>query len=53
MLVLFEIADYRVGLNRVYSRISPIAKGAVSGALLFGLLMGTSNAPQQFIYFQF
>ena len=53
VLLLFEIADYRSGLNQAYSRISPIMKGAVSAALIFALLTGTSNAPQQFIYFQF
>ena len=53
ILLLFEIADYRSGLNQAYSRISPIMKGAVSAALIFALLTGTSNAPQQFIYFQF
>lgn len=53
ILVLFEIANYREGVGRAYLRCSPILKGAVSSALLFVLLMGTSNAPQQFIYFQF
>ena len=53
ILVLFEIADYREGASRVYLRLSSMARGAVSAVLLLTLLMGTSNAPQQFIYFQF
>ncbi len=53
ILVLLEIAEYRIGLKQTHFRFSPLARGAVGAALLFILLMGTSNAPQQFIYFQF
>lgn len=53
MLMLIEFASYGGGLGRAYARSSSMVRGAVSAALLFILLMGTSNVPQQFIYFQF
>jgi D-alanyl-lipoteichoic acid acyltransferase DltB (MBOAT superfamily) len=53
ILLLLEIAEYRVGLDRLRLRISPMLRGAAGAAMLFVVLMGTSNEPQQFIYFQF
>ncbi|MCA8966651.1 MAG: MBOAT family protein, partial [Planctomycetes bacterium] len=53
LLVLAEAADYRVGLSEAYHRATSAQRGLFMAAVLFVLLMGTSNAPQQFIYFQF
>jgi D-alanyl-lipoteichoic acid acyltransferase DltB (MBOAT superfamily) len=53
ILAAFEIAEYCGGLKQTHARLATVARGAVGAALLFVLLMGTSNAPQQFIYFQF
>ncbi|MGH8223765.1 MAG: MBOAT family O-acyltransferase, partial [Woeseiaceae bacterium] len=53
ILALLDIADYRGGLDRAYFRAPAFARGALAATMLFALLMGTSNAPQQFIYFQF
>jgi alginate O-acetyltransferase complex protein AlgI len=53
LLVVAEIADYRAGLGALHLRLSPWLRGGASAAMIVVLLMGTSNAPQQFIYFQF
>ena len=53
IVVVLEAVEYRVGLKEVHARANSLFKGAVCAALVFVLLMGSSNAPQQFIYFQF
>jgi hypothetical protein len=40
-------------MSAAYHRATPMQRGLFLAATSFILLMGTSNAPQQFIYFQF
>ncbi|MGX7953595.1 MBOAT family O-acyltransferase [Tsuneonella sp. HG249] len=54
LLVAWEIAQYRSGGDaRFYRRWPAAAVGLAMAAMLFLTLMGTSNEPAQFIYFQF
>jgi D-alanyl-lipoteichoic acid acyltransferase DltB (MBOAT superfamily) len=53
LLVAVEVMDYRQGIRSVYLRASPMQRGLFLATTLFVLLVGTGNAPQQFIYFQF
>ncbi len=55
MVVLagLQFADYRAGRLESFLRWRPALQGLLYAILLFILVMGTSNAPAQFIYFQF
>ena len=55
MVVLagLQFADYRAGRLESFLRWRPALQGLLYAILLFILAMGTSNAPAQFIYFQF
>jgi D-alanyl-lipoteichoic acid acyltransferase DltB (MBOAT superfamily) len=55
MVVLFfmQFVDYRAGRLESFMRWPVILQGGLYAALLFILAMGLSNAPAQFIYFQF
>jgi alginate O-acetyltransferase complex protein AlgI len=55
MAVLFfmQFVDYRAGRLESFMRWPAILQGGLYAALLFILAMGLSNAPAQFIYFQF
>lgn len=54
LLAIWEIAQYRAGGDPKFYRAlpSPLVGFAVA-AMIFLTLMGTSNEPAQFIYFQF
>ena len=53
MLVFLQIADYRSGRSESFRFWPRPAQGALYASMIFVLAMGTSNAPVQFIYFQF
>ncbi len=54
LLAGWESAQYRDGGdNRFYQRYPSAAIGLVVALMLFLMVMGMSNAPAQFIYFQF
>ncbi len=53
LLVVVEVVDYRVGMSAAHHRATPMQRGLFLAATAFILLMGASNASQQFIYFQF
>jgi alginate O-acetyltransferase complex protein AlgI len=53
ILVFVQICDYRAGTLESFKRWSPPLQGLLYATVLFILAMGTSNAPVQFIYFQF
>jgi alginate O-acetyltransferase complex protein AlgI len=53
VLILFECLEYRAGVRDHYRRWPAPARGAFYAVLVTILLMGLSNAPAQFIYFQF
>ncbi|MGB6309657.1 MAG: MBOAT family O-acyltransferase [Steroidobacteraceae bacterium] len=53
LLGLTQICDYSSGSLESFRRWPPPLQGLLYAALLFILIMGTSNAPVQFIYFQF
>jgi D-alanyl-lipoteichoic acid acyltransferase DltB (MBOAT superfamily) len=54
LLVVWEVAQYRCGGEaRFYRRLPPVVVGLAIALMLFLTLMGTSNEPAQFIYFQF
>ncbi|QGN56109.1 MBOAT family protein [Novosphingobium sp. Gsoil 351] len=54
LLITWEIAQYRSGGDaRFYRQIHPTIVGLAIAFMLFLTLMGTSNEPAQFIYFQF
>jgi alginate O-acetyltransferase complex protein AlgI len=55
MLVLFamQFLDYRAGRLESFMRWPALLQAPIYAAMLFILAMGLSNAPAQFIYFQF
>jgi len=53
VLVILQLYDYKTGTLESFRRWHPPAQGFLYAILLFTLIMGTSNAPVQFIYFQF
>jgi alginate O-acetyltransferase complex protein AlgI len=54
LLIAWEIAQYRRGGDARFYRAWPVAiVGLAAGLMIFLILMGTSNEPAQFIYFQF
>jgi D-alanyl-lipoteichoic acid acyltransferase DltB (MBOAT superfamily) len=54
LLVVWEIAQYRRGGDaRFYRAVPTPVTGLAVALMLFLILMGTSNEPAQFIYFQF
>jgi len=53
LLSMLQICDYRAGRLESFTCWRPPLQGLLYAALLFILIMGTSNAPVQFIYFQF
>jgi hypothetical protein len=53
VLAGLQLCDYRAGKLESFLSWSAPLQGLLYAILLFILLMGTSNAPAQFIYFQF
>ena len=53
VLIVLQICDYRAGYLESFTRWRPALQGLLYAFLIFILVMGTSNAPVQFIYFQF
>jgi alginate O-acetyltransferase complex protein AlgI len=53
VLAMLQLCDYQVGSLESFKRWRPPMQGLLYATLIFLLLMGTSNAPVQFIYFQF
>jgi alginate O-acetyltransferase complex protein AlgI len=53
VLTMLQLCDYRAGRLESFTRWWPPLQGLLYAALLFILIMGTSNVPVQFIYFQF
>jgi len=53
LLIPMEIAQYRTGDACYYQRFPVPLRGMFVAALIFVILIGMSNEPAQFIYFQF
>ena len=53
LLVCLEIVEYSSGDVRYYRRLPPPLRGLLVAVLLVVTVMGMSNEPAQFIYFQF
>lgn len=53
LLLVLDAFEYRTGTAQFYRQWVTPARGVLYAALLFIFLMGTSNEPSQFIYFQF
>lgn len=53
LIAAMEFVEYNLGDRYWYRRLPLPIFGLLSAALLFLTLMGTSNEPAQFIYFQF
>ena len=53
VLGMLQLYDYQSGSLESFRRWRPPTQGFLYATLLFILIMGTSNAPVQFIYFQF
>jgi hypothetical protein len=53
VLSILQLSDYRSGSLESFRRWRPPVQGFLYATLLFILIMGTSNVPVQFIYFQF
>jgi hypothetical protein len=53
LLAVMEVIEFFAGNPRYYQRWPLPIRAALYSALLFILLMGTSNARSEFIYFQF
>ncbi|HMB02296.1 MAG TPA: MBOAT family O-acyltransferase, partial [Isosphaeraceae bacterium] len=52
-LIGYEAIEYAAGSPRFYQAPPRPVRGALYGLLVFLTLLGTSNEPTQFIYFQF
>jgi alginate O-acetyltransferase complex protein AlgI len=53
LLLLYEVFEYYAGSVYFYTRLPSLLRGAFYAVLTLLIIMGTSNAPAQFIYFQF
>jgi alginate O-acetyltransferase complex protein AlgI len=53
VLSLLQLCDYRAERLESFQRWRPALQGLLYATLIFILIMGMSNAPVQFIYFQF
>lgn len=53
LLIAFELAIYKTGDASFYRRLPAPVRGMIYAAIIFAIILGTSNAPAQFIYFQF
>ena len=53
ILILYEWTEYNSDSVHFYRRLSPVIQGAMYATFAILILMGASNAPAQFIYFQF
>ena len=53
LLLLMEIAQYRTGDSHYYQRLSVPVRGFQIAAMIATIMIGMSNEPAQFIYFQF
>jgi alginate O-acetyltransferase complex protein AlgI len=54
LLTLMELVQYNIGSqNQVYRRIPNMVVGLVMAFMIYLTVMGMSNEPAQFIYFQF
>jgi alginate O-acetyltransferase complex protein AlgI len=53
ILIALQIVEYRDGRPECFRHWRAPVQGALYAVIIFVLAMGTSNAPVQFIYFQF
>ena len=53
LLFVLQVIEYRDGRPDYLRHWPRVTQGVIYAAMIFILLMGTSNAPAQFIYFQF
>jgi D-alanyl-lipoteichoic acid acyltransferase DltB (MBOAT superfamily) len=53
LLILYEWVEYHASTVQFYTRYPAMMRGAFYALLTMLIIMGTSNAPTQFIYFQF
>ena len=53
ILILIEVVEYSHNDVKFYRRFSPLSRGVLIASFIVILLMGMSNEPTQFIYFQF
>jgi D-alanyl-lipoteichoic acid acyltransferase DltB (MBOAT superfamily) len=53
VLIFLQICDYNNGRLESFKYWRPAAQGLLYAIVIFVLIMGASNAPVQFIYFQF
>jgi hypothetical protein len=53
VLSVLQVCDYRAGRLESFKSWPIPLQGALYATIIFILIMGTSNAPVQFIYFQF
>lgn len=53
LLVLYEFLEFQSQSAHFYYRYSAIIRGVLYAVFTLLIIMGTSNAPAQFIYFQF
>jgi alginate O-acetyltransferase complex protein AlgI len=53
LLLLYEAIEYYAGTAYFYMRFPSLLRGMFYAVLTLLIIMGTSNAPAQFIYFQF
>ncbi len=53
MLIGYELAEYAAGSHVFYRRLPIPIRAAWYATLIFVVIMGSSNEPSQFIYFQF
>lgn len=53
LLLIYEFCEFKTGNPKFYLNFPSLLRGAFIGLLFFFMVMGMSNEPAQFIYFQF
>ena len=53
LLILYECLEFQSKSVHFYYRYSALIRGVLYAIFTLLIVMGTSNAPAQFIYFQF
>ncbi len=53
VLLFYELCEHGSGNTLFYRRLPSVVRGGLYAVMVFVILLGTSNAPVQFIYFQF
>lgn len=53
LLIIYEFMEYNNNSPHFYVKLSSVFRGSLYAVLIIIMIMGMSNEPEQFIYFQF